>query len=70
MKTWLKALIPGEKLGETAPSSYDISELAVDPEDPVVKTFLEFGKETTSPEISYWFDKQSIRADWWHGARS
>ena len=34
-----------KKLGETAPSSYDISELAVDPEDPVVKTFLEFGKE-------------------------
>ena len=34
-----------KKLGETAPSSYDVSELAVDPEDPVVKTFLEFGKE-------------------------
>ena len=34
-----------KKLVETAPSSYDISELAVDPEDPVVKTFLEFGKE-------------------------
>ena len=34
-----------KKLGETAPSSYDISELAVDPEDPVVKSFLEFGKE-------------------------
>ena len=34
-----------KKLGETAPSSYDISELAVDPAVPVVKTFLEFGKE-------------------------
>ncbi len=34
-----------KKLGETAPDHYDLSEVQVDPEDPVVKTVLEFGKE-------------------------
>jgi|TARA_R100000081_G_C4813989_1_gene173304 hypothetical protein len=34
-----------KKLGETAPDQYDLSEVQVDPEDPVVKAVLDFGKE-------------------------
>ena len=34
-----------KKLGETAPDKYDLSEVQVDPEDPVVKAVLDFGKE-------------------------
>lgn len=34
-----------KKLGETAPDNYDLSEVQVDPEDPVVKAVLDFGKE-------------------------
>ena len=34
-----------KKLGETAPDSYDLSEVAVDPDDAVVQAVLEFGKE-------------------------
>ena len=34
-----------KKLGEIAPDQYDLSEVQVDPEDPVVKAVLDFGKE-------------------------
>ena len=34
-----------KKLGETAPDQYDLTEVQVDPEDPVVKAVLDFGKE-------------------------
>ncbi len=34
-----------KKLGETAPDKYDLSEIAVDPDDAVIQAVLEFGKE-------------------------
>ena len=34
-----------KKLGETAPDNYDLSEIAVDPDDAVIQAVLEFGKE-------------------------
>ena len=46
-----------KKLGETAPDSYDLSEVAVDPDDAVVQAVLEFGKEK---QLSKAIEEQNV----------